>query len=318
MTRLHENALIASFHVGQFGIFKTNSEIARKGSSALGVDSNYTRAQIRLYDESINRAIRKVEATARTYLYRKTSPWSDPPNAQRLLLVDDVYDVEKRMAEFRMEREEVADKLLFKRWDVLRAEARLALNDQFREEFFPDISVVRRKFKWELKITPIYDIRDIRNNVHIKAHEQLTERAIENQEAIHRTKTANLVADLMGGITSLTSGVIDGIDSYEYNEKDGKKNNSLPKKPSWDNLIAGAERIEKWAPSFDDSNMTKTATQVRDLVDHIRAIADGDLSKARKVLSGEDDTVREDVKKRLNEINRTASQVTSAFDEFMS
>lgn len=318
MTRLHENALIASFHVGQFGIFKTNSEIARKGSSALGVDSNYTRAQIRLYDESINRAIRKVEATARTYLHRKTSPWSDPPNAQRLLLVDDVYDVEKRMAEFRMEREEVADKLLFKRWDVLRAEARLALNDQFREEFFPDISVVRRKFKWELKITPIYDIRNIRNNVHIKAHEQLTERAIENQEAIHRTKTANLVADLMGGITSLTSGVIDGIDSYEYNEKDGKKNNSLPKKPSWDNLVAGAERIEKWAPSFDDSNMTKTATQVRDLVDHIRAIADGDLSKARKVLSGEDDTVREDVKKRLNEINRTASQVTSAFDEFMS
>jgi hypothetical protein len=318
MSRLHENALIASFHVGQFGIFKTNTEIARQGSSALGVDSQYTRAQIRLYDESINRAIRKVEAAARSYLHKKTSPWSDPPHAERLLLVDDVYEVEQKMADFRMEREDVADKLLFKRWDILREEARIALNDQFREEFFPDVSVVRRRFKWELKITPIYDIRNIRNNVHIKAHEELQERAIQNKEALHKAKTANLVADLMDGVTSLTNGVINGIDSYQYNEEDGKKNNSLPKKPSWDNLIAGAERIEKWAPSFDNDNMTKTATQVRDLVDHIRAIADGDLSKARKVLSGEDDSMRQDVRKRLSDINRTASQVTGAFDEFMS
>lgn len=318
MTRLHENALIASFHVGQFGIFKTNSEIARKGSNALGVDAQYTRAQIRLYDESINRSIRKIESNARSYLRSKTSPWSDPPHAERLLLVDDVYEVERKMSHFRMEREDVAEKILFRRWDVLRAEARIALNDQFREEFFPDVSLVRKKFKWQLKITPIYDISNIRSNIHIKAHESLQEKAIQNKEQMHKAKTANLVADLMGGITSLTNGVIQGIDSYEYNDKDNKKNNSLPKKPSWENLVAGAERIEKWAPSFDNDNMTKTAQQVRDVVDHIRTIADGDLSKARKVLGGADDTNREELKKKLNEINRTASQVTGAFDDFMS
>ena len=58
--------------------------------------------------------------------------------------------------------------------------------------------------------------------------------------------------------------------------------------------------------------------KIRKLIDHMKELGDGDLRDARSALSGEDDSMREEVKKQLNEIKDSVDTGVEALDKFMS
>ena len=327
MNRVHENAVIVTFSTGSFGVFKTNRNIAARGAEALGMDESFAKGQIRLYDEAINRAISKPVNAAREYLKSVTVPWSDSRNnsfggltsgKEYLLQAERLLEFEKEMSAFRMAREQVAEKMLFSQWDVLREQARTALNDQFREDFFPDVHVVRQSFRWEVSIRPLWDIKDIGKDIRLKASQEIVDRALRDAEQAQNLKIANAIGSIVDDVVDITSNMINGIDSYSYDPDKPRSGNTLPKNPSWNNLSELANKMDSWASSLGSDNLTDAATQIRALLSDVRSMGGGDISNARSAMAGEDDRARQHVRNKLSEITATASKGFDALDDFMS
>ena len=58
---------------------------------------------------------------------------------------------------------------------------------------------------------------------------------------------------------------------------------------------------------------------IKDLVSEIKELGDGDLSKARSALSGEDSTRRDEVREKLSDISDAVGEsVYTKLDDFLS
>ena len=327
MNRVHENAVVASLETTSAGSKKNSRNVARAGANELSMSADFTTGGYKLWPTSIDNAIRKPVTDARAYLKEVGVPWSVSRNNanggklssnQYLIPADKLVVFEKIMSGYRMEREQLIQKNLFDRWDIIRREAKTNLGTEYDERHFPDISELRQKFTWEVNVEPLWDIRDIANDVRLKAPQGVIDRAIEDAKRQQSQRITNAMSSIVEDVLSDAETIIEGIDSYEHNQDDRRKGNTLPKGRGWANLNNKADKLDTWAESFESAGLGETADKIRELVKNISDMGGGDISVAREVMGGEDDSTRKGVREKLVDISRTAEKSMAKFDKFMS
>lgn len=325
--RVMENSVVVSLSATAAGSRKTSKKVATSAAAVLDMHPDATVGGILLWDDSIDKAIRKPLTKARTYMKEMTVPWSVSRNNDNggrvsdneyLLPAAKLVEFEREMTSFRMEREAAMQKFLFNNWDMIRQEAKTRLNDQFDERHFPSLSELRNRFTWEVSVKPLWDIKDVADDVRLKASQDIIDRAIADAERAQSRRITNAMSSIVEDLVSETTTIIEGIDSYEHNEIDRRKGNTLPKGRGWANLDRQADRLDTWADSFEAEGLSDTADKIRELVKNISDIGGGDVSNAREAMGGSDDTLRKEVREKLVDISRTAEKTMSSFDKFMS
>ena len=311
MNRVHENAVVASLETTSAGSKKNSRNVARAGANELSMSADFTTGGYKLWPTSIDNAIRKPVTDARAYLKEVGVPWSVSRNNanggklssnQYLIPADKLVVFEKIMSGYRMEREQLIQKNLFDRWDIIRREAKTNLGTEYDERHFPDISELRQKFTWEVNVEPLWDIRDIANDVRLKAPQGVIDRAIEDAKRQQSQRITNAMSSIVEDVLSDAETIIEGIDSYEHNQDDRRKGNTLPKAPKWRRLSRLVDRVEGMNRVFEDDALSDAVYEMRSLEDRIRNI--GSADDVRKLLKN-DERERDRFKEIMDDIGRS-------------
>tara|TARA_R100001082_G_scaffold44666_1_gene23821 strand:+ start:3103 stop:4110 length:1008 start_codon:yes stop_codon:yes gene_type:complete len=307
---------LTSLEVTQRGGIKSDKDVAKGGAEATGILESKARGQVVVMDQAVQRKLNAVVARARNYMKSMTVPWSTSrnndyggrvSNADYLLDASKISEYEAEMTRYRQEWERVLETELYSQWDRMRAEALTELNGRFQDYFIP-VDELRKCYTWKVWIKPLNDISGIENDIRVSHPEQVMERMKADAKLEAERKISNAVNSVAETIMGEVAGIIEGIDGYVFNEGDSRAGNSLPKTKGWQKLQSAAERAEQWTKALENAELTQAASMTRDLVSKIEAIGGGSLADARKALSGEDDTMRKEVKKTLEDIAEVTRQ----------
>ena len=323
--KLFESFLLTGLNIRKYGHIKTCKQLAQEGAKALTIDEDRAKGAVAILDETIFRKISKVEAQARNYMKRVTVPWSSSRNNDNgsrisgneyLLRPDILVEYEQNMTKYRQNWEEVLEKELFNKWDKFRSEALTDLNGMFQEHFIP-LDELRKRWEWKVWIKPLLDQSNIASDVRIKAPQEVIDRAVAEAGQQQAERISNAVGSIADSVMKEVREIVDGIDSFVYHDGDSRTGNHLPKAKGWEKLERMAGRIDQWTQALDDQSLTDAASQIRNLVAEIRQLGDGSLKDARAVLSGEDDSKRQDVRKKLTDIQDTTAPAMNRLEDFL-
>jgi len=122
--------------------------------------------------------IQKIVSNARSFHYENTLPWFD--NGGRLLPAANYFDYIARIKEFKDKFEYEVNRFISMYSDY-KVEARNRLNGMFKEEDYPDVETLFKKYAIITQINPIPDANDFRvtlnqnevNNIKAAIEEQI-------------------------------------------------------------------------------------------------------------------------------------------------
>jgi len=318
---------LTSLEITQRGGIKSDKAVAKGGAEATGILESKARGQVVVMDQAVQRKLNAVVARARNYMKSTTVPWSTNrnneyggrvSNADYLLDATKIAEYEAEMTRYRQEWERVLETDLFSQWDRMRAEALTDLNGRFQDYFIP-VDELRKCYTWKVWIKPLNDISGIEKDVRVSHPEEVMERMRSDAKLEAERKISNAVNSVAESIMGEVTGIIEGIDGYVFNDGDSRAGNSLPKSKGWQKLQGAAERAEQWTKALENAELTQAASMTRDLVSKIEAIGGGSLADARKALGGEDDTMRKEVKKTLEDIADVARKSQAdALDDWLN
>jgi hypothetical protein len=169
---LKENALIVSLSVQKPQMTKVDA----KGTDAAERANNARHAgeyRKNLYPTHLTSPIRTVESAARSYMESETYPWMRSkfilPNPRFMEFMDTMGTYELRYDQ--------ATTAFLQNWVNVLDEARSTQGDMFNDSDYPDVTELRRRFKFEVIVEPVTDSTDFRVQMQSDEISQLTARA---------------------------------------------------------------------------------------------------------------------------------------------
>ena len=322
MKKLFEDALLVSFDTRHPGDKKSNRILAERAASALGIESSRYGNVIHTIPKNIMQRIRTPARHAREFMKANTIVWSASKNndnggrvsgGQYLLTTDKLPEFEKGMAVHRQEWEDKKRTELFSKWDIICAEAPTALNDAYDERYYPPLDELRKQFEWNVRLNPLWDVRDISNDVRLKASSELVETCIEEAQRDQSARISNAIGSMAERVIDLTSDIA-GRMVYNPDPEDKRKGNNLPKAPTWKKLSELTDTLSDVNNMFDDDALSDTVDKMRGFQRHIESM--GSSEDIRKTLQ-EDSSKRAKLQNELADIQDAASPALGRFDEFM-
>jgi len=327
-TKLFEAGVLASLQVSMFGRTKSRRDLARQLAAIKDMDQKSLNVSIDLFDSARFKRVTKAKRDASFVFHKFGKPWNAKVNNRNggvekdgdwLILAKNVYDFEKEISAQRMLFEQAIKEDVIDAWDdiVATGVSRLRLTEEEVPIFYPSLDVVRSKFRWDLSIEPLWDVRDIQNDCRLKESSDFIEKRMQSALASQNQKIVHVVQSMVDKVTDVVSEQSSRMSGFTHGDKSA--DNSMPKAPTWEKTLPGlADEIESWAPvvTGDENNpLMDAAQQIRQLVSHVKEISDGDFRKTHRILSQEGDYLRKDLKGKLDNISRTA---TSALEDFLS
>lgn len=329
-----ESWVITGLEVEKWGTVKQHKQLAVEGAKAVGVAPYRAKGAVAILDEGISRAINKPVTQARQHMKEMTVPWSTSMNNDNgsrisgneyLLNPKDVDRFRKMMEVYKQDWDIVLQEKLFSQWPFLLATAEDELGKDFFEHCdFPDLDTLRRQYSWHVKFDILTDVADVTRDIRLSAPQSIIDHAVDSMERQQASKFSNAVWHLANSVRKEANEIIygdkgdGGIDGYVYTPGNNKTGNTLPKKPGWESLANTADRLDQWTSVLDNENLTEASTLIKELVGDIEELGDGDLSKARSALSGEDSTKRDEVREKLSNISDAVGEsMTTKLDDFL-
>ena len=329
-----ESWVITGLEVEKWGTVKQHKKLAIEGAKAVGVAPYRAKGAVAILDEGISRAIDKPVRQARQRMKEMTVPWSSSMNNDNgsrisgneyLLAPEDVEKFRTNMEVHKNDWDIVLQDRLFSQWPFLLATAEDELGKDFFEHCdFPDLDTLRQQYSWHVKFDILTDVADVTRDIRLSAPQAVIDSAVASMKKQQANKFSNAVWHLANSVRKEANEIIygdkgdGGIDGYVYNPGNNKIGNTLPRKPGWESLANTAKRLDKWTSTLDNENLTEASTMIKELVADIEDLGDGDLAKARSVLSGEDSTKRDEVREKLSNIsNAVGESMTTKLDDFL-
>ena len=333
--KFFESWVITGLEVDKWGTVKQHKKLAQEGAKAVGVATYRAKGAVAILDEGIAREIDKPIRKARKEMKEMTVPWSSSQNNDNggrisgneyLLSPNDVYEYKQMMESYKNDWDKVLQDQLFSQWDFLLVEAEDVLGtDFFKQCNFPDLDTLRGMYNWNVKFDILTDVADISKDVRLSAPQSIIDHAVDAMKQSQARKFANAVGHLASSVREEVDAMLygkdgdGGVDGYVYNPENNKVGSTLPKGPGWESLARTADRLDKWTNTLDNENLNTASDMIKDLVSEIKELGDGDLSKARSALSGEDSTRRDEVREKLSDISDAVGEsVYTKLDDFLS
>lgn len=185
MSKLTEKAMLVNLSIaywtGKASDDRVADELTAKHKTARDV---HEYKKLLAKPDYIN-PVKAARSRARTYLFDKTSPWID--GGTRVLSSSMFFDFKDAMREMQSEYETEVAKMI-RAYPAIKGEARKRLGTLYREEDFPTLEQLKRKFGWSLSVMPIPDKGDWRVELDAKSEaevkRQIDERVAEAEAII--------------------------------------------------------------------------------------------------------------------------------------
>jgi hypothetical protein len=204
-----ERAMLAAVHISIWTAVKHDRKISRDVADQHGAHQGagrYNKQLLRGADKLDE--LRTLAGQVRQYFYKITLPWSD--EGFRLLPSNLYFDLMARMREFETGFEQGVESFL-RVYPQYIEQVRPKLNGLFRQEDYPDVEKLRKKFGVKLEVLPIPSGADFR--VQMSAEEQA--RVAREIDANVRQFLTRGTEDLWKRLREVVSHMVDRLNEPE-------------------------------------------------------------------------------------------------------
>lgn len=188
MKSLQEKALLVNLTISQWSARKHDQNVSKKVEQEHNAQNAGRYNKILISDNEL-KEIQKVAGTVRTFLYDNTLPWGD--NGDRLLPATNYFEFINQFNEHQSMFNSAVQKFIMQ-YPKLIEEARIRLNGMFREDDYPNVSYMTRKFDMHISFMPISSTNDFRLDVDQQEVEKLKVQ-IESEMHARITSAANSI-----------------------------------------------------------------------------------------------------------------------------
>lgn len=175
MVSIEKKAMLVSLSISYWTAAASDSSVGAELTKKHNTDADVHRYAKMLVKASELAPVQAARSAARKYHFSVTSPWID--GGTRVLPSAMYMDYAGKMRELRGEYD-TAVAAFVKRYPALKGEARKRLGDLFREEDYPSIESLKRKFGWDMAVMPIPSAGDWRVDLGAKYNMEM-EKQIE-------------------------------------------------------------------------------------------------------------------------------------------
>ena len=245
---IKDNALIVTLSVGKPQMTKTDE----RGTSAAERANNAHNAgnyRKNLYPQNLVKPLRAVESAARSYIESVTYPWA---RGEYLLPTVRFMEFAERIEKYEIEYSLCATAFL-NNWANVMYHAKQQQGDMFDGSAYPDVSELKRRFKFIVNYKPVTDMSDFRVSIQDSERDKLTQ--------VVESNTKQAMEDMMRAPLERLREVV-------------AKLNETMIKPEREVLNSRKQIIEVKPPIFRDSvvdNIMHEITLLQDFADILPA-----------------------------------------------
>lgn len=175
---LASHAIIVSLNVGKPQMTKTDIQATGVVKNALNTgDAGHFRKD--LYPKRLVEPINSVERNARKYMQTVAYPW----DRGELILPSPKFMVfAEEMAKYELGYYQGVTAFM-QNWVNVLAEAAVIQGDMYDEQDYPDVTELRRRFRFEVSYKPVTDASDFRLNLQSEEIDLLKSKVAKQSEA---------------------------------------------------------------------------------------------------------------------------------------
>ena len=188
---IKDHALIVSLSVSKPQMTKKDDKATRDAESA---NNAHGAGQFRkdLYPKTLVQPIMQVESAARAYIESTTYPWT---RGENLLPTAKFMDFTARIGKFELEFEQCVTAFL-NNWSNVMMLAQNSQGGLFDPNAYPDLTDLRRSFRFRINYRPVTDMGDFRVSMQEEElstlRQQVEEATKESMNAIMRAPLERL------------------------------------------------------------------------------------------------------------------------------
>lgn len=247
MKNLPERAILVNIRFGQWAARKYDKHVSaeiEKQNNAV----NAGRFNKNLIGEEHLKQVQSIVSSARAFLKERTLPWGD--NNDRLLPAVEYLNF---LNEFRTYKDQfdVAVKQFISHYPALKQTARFQLNGLYRDEDYPTIPVLKKKFYIDVTCLPIADLEDFR----VKVDPTDAERLKKTIEQEFSARIADATQNIWDRIAKTVGHMVERLSNPDHTFRDS--------------LVSNVEELIQLLPRLnfaDDRHITEVTDQMRDLL----------------------------------------------------
>ena len=149
---LTERAMLVSFATSFWSGKATDDSVEDELTKSHGTEKDVHEYRKRLVKPEDIKAFKGVRSRFRAYLKEKSSPWLN--DGTRVLAAPFYFEIVKKEAEVRAEWDKVlAD--FFKKYPTIKAVAKKRMGSLYKEDDFPTVESLKKRFDWQFVVTAI-------------------------------------------------------------------------------------------------------------------------------------------------------------------
>jgi hypothetical protein len=159
MQSLKERVMLVFLSISQWTARKLDKKVTQEVADNHGSAIEWGRYNKSLIAKDAIRTIAQVADTARTYHYENTLPWLD--TGARAITAAHYLTYTEKMRQHKSDFENAVSSFL-DNYPALKEDARASLNGLYRDDDYPPVPKIQRRYAFDVQVFPLPDAADFR------------------------------------------------------------------------------------------------------------------------------------------------------------
>ncbi|MHA1952471.1 MAG: hypothetical protein ACW96U_00805 [Candidatus Heimdallarchaeaceae archaeon] len=272
---IHEKAMLVNLSISQWGMRKYDKKISNE------IERKYNAIDAGRYNKVLiaieeGKKIEKVATEIYVYNRVNTLPWKD--EGHRILPSANFFEYTTKMNDKKIKFWDSVQAFL-SNYETYKEEARIRLNGMFNESDYPNLEVLKSKYKIDISFYPIPDSGDFRVNLR---DDEVDRIKVDIEQTVKKAEQ-DAVNDLWSRLYKAVEHIIERL-----SDKDNKFK---------DTLIGNVIELADLLPRLNFTNDSKLDEMIKDLNQSICVISPENIRKDAKLRKETADKAKDLIKK---------------------
>jgi hypothetical protein len=245
-------AMLISLNIQQWTGSKHDKKVSEEVAVAHQSDVSMGRFQKRLVAKEALEKLRGITSAARHEHYNRTLPWQD--GGSRILSSKGYFDYSEKMREYSAQWDTAVAEFIADYPNMVQ-DARRRLNGLFKDEDYPTVQRMKRKFSFKFDVLPMPTAKDFR----VELGDEETARVRSEIEQSVNESIRAAMADVWARLHEVVTRMQERLTVYSV-DKDGAVSHAFR-----DSIVGNIRELLDTLPTLnitEDNNLTEIAQQI--------------------------------------------------------